>query len=82
MHYARELLLPGAMGKVLSRASVRSLEQGARNAHNQNKQTLDGGLTLIKLSSQTKCNLIWMNQAYNSKQLWYMYYSFYPIELP
>ena len=37
---AQELLLRGNIKKVLSRAQVCSLEQRARNAHHQNKQTL------------------------------------------
>ena len=37
---ARKLLFPGKIKKVLSRGNVRSLEQRARNAHDQSEQTL------------------------------------------
>ena len=37
---AQKLLLHGKIKKVLSRAHVCSLEQRARNAHDQNEQTL------------------------------------------
>ena len=37
---ARELLSPGTIKEVLSHAHVRSLEQRARNAHDQSEKTL------------------------------------------
>ena len=38
---ARKLLLLGKIKKVRSRVHVRSLEQRARNAHDQSEQTLN-----------------------------------------
>ena len=42
---AQKLLLRGEIKKVLSRAHLCSLEQRARNAHDQNEQTLKHNLT-------------------------------------
>ena len=45
---AQKLLLCGKIKKVLSRAHVCSLEQRARNAHDQNEQTLKWYLKVHK----------------------------------